>query len=148
MPVLLVRHAIAVARKDWDGPDEMRPLSKRGGRQAEALVEQLAPFGMSRVLSSPSARCVATVQPLARARSLAVEEVAELGEDQAPEAARLARSCVNVEVVLCTHGDVVPVVLDALLPGEGHRTSKKGSTWALEVEAPGAAVGRYLPPPA
>ena len=35
MTILLVRHARAGSRKDWDGPDEKRPLSKKGRRQAD-----------------------------------------------------------------------------------------------------------------
>ena len=152
MPVLLVRHAIAVARRDWDGPDELRPLSERGARQAEALVGQLAPFHVTRVLSSPSARCVATVHPLALARGVAVEEIGELAEGEAPAAARLARSCADADVVLCTHGDVVPVVLDELDGGAlglgRHVRCAKGSTWVLESSGGAFAGSAYLVPPA
>ncbi len=152
MPVLLVRHAIAVARKDWDGPDELRPLSKRGARQSEALVDQLAAFDVARVLSSPSSRCLATVDPLARARGLAVEETADLAEGEGPAAARLARGCVDTDVVLCTHGDVVPVVLEELDGGAlglaRHVRYAKGSTWVLETSGRAFTGSHYLVPPA
>src|SRR3954454_13818704 len=35
--LLLVRHAAAGDRADWDGPDDLRPLDTRGRRQAERL---------------------------------------------------------------------------------------------------------------
>ena len=152
MPVLLVRHAIAVARKDWDGPDQLRPLSKRGARQAKALVDQLSGFDVARVLSSPSSRCLATVEPLARARGLAVEETEDLAEGEGFAAARLARACVDTDVVLCTHGDVVPVVLDALDGGAlglgRHVRYAKGSTWVLETSGGAFTGAGYLLPPA
>ncbi len=152
MPVLLVRHAIAIARKDWDGPDELRQLSKRGARQAEALVDQLAGFDVARVLSSPTSRCVATVEPLARARGLRVEETPDLAEGEGPAAARLARACVDTGVVLCTHGDVVPVVLDELDGGAlglgRHVRYAKGSSWVLETSDGAFTGARYLGPPA
>ena len=61
MAVLLVRHAKAGSRKDWSGDDRLRPLSKAGHRQAEALVPLLVGYPITRVLSSPFVRCVQTV---------------------------------------------------------------------------------------
>ncbi|HSH59858.1 MAG TPA: NUDIX hydrolase [Acidimicrobiales bacterium] len=146
--ILLVRHATAGERSEWVGDDRLRPLDDRGRRQAEALVDELCRFAVTRVLSSPYVRCVQSVEPLARARGLVVEETERLAEGRAEETLALIDELHGSTPVLCTHGDVVPVVLDALLPGQGHRTSKKGSTWALEVAGSGALAGRYLPPPA
>ncbi|MBA2752020.1 MAG: NUDIX hydrolase [Actinobacteria bacterium] len=146
--ILLVRHATAGERSGWVGDDRFRPLDDRGRRQAEALVTQLSDFPISRVLSSPYARCVQSVDPLARARGLVVEETERLAEGHAEDTVSLIHELQGTTPVLCTHGDVVPAVLDAILPGDGHPRSKKGSTWALESAGPGAPAGRYLPPPA
>ena len=146
--ILLVRHATAGERSAWSGDDRLRPLDDQGRRQAEALVEQLSDFAISRVVSSPYVRCVQSVEPLARALGLAVEESEKLAEGHGDETISLIDEMRGTTAVLCTHGDVIPVVLDAVLPGEDHQTSKKGSTWVLEVGAPSGAVGRYLPPPA
>jgi 8-oxo-dGTP diphosphatase len=152
VPVLLVRHAVAVARRRWDGPDDLRPLTGRGSRQAQALVGLLERFGVARVLSSPSARCRDTVAPLAHHRSLPVEEVDDLAEGRAGAATALARSCADVDVVLCTHGDVVPEVLEALDEGRlglaRHVPLAKGSVWLLEGRDGGFTGACYLPPPA
>ena len=40
MPLLIVRHARAGKRWEWEGDDRERPLDKKGRRQAEGLVEQ------------------------------------------------------------------------------------------------------------
>jgi broad specificity phosphatase PhoE len=89
----LVRHAKAGSRRDWEGPDRDRPLSRKGRRQAEGLVELLADRPVRRVLSSPYLRCVQTVEPLAEKLGLPVEQVAALGEDAAPaEAVELLRA--------------------------------------------------------
>ena len=49
--------AIELGERDaWDGDDDQRPLSDRGRRQAEALATTLAPYHMTRVVSSPD-RC-------------------------------------------------------------------------------------------
>jgi 8-oxo-(d)GTP phosphatase len=146
--ILLVRHATAGERAAWVGDDRVRPLDERGRRQAEALVAQLSDYPVERILSSPYLRCVQSVEPLARARGLVVEKAMALAEGHAQEALDLIATLKGTTAVLCTHGDVVPVVLDAVLPGGGHQTSKKGSTWALEMAGLGPSAGRYLAPPA
>ena len=65
MAVLVVRHAKAGDRSSWPGADRDRPLSGKGRRQAEALVDTLSDWKPVRILSSPFARCVQTVEPLA-----------------------------------------------------------------------------------
>lgn len=153
MPVLLVRHAVALPRQSWAGDDEARPLNERGRRQAEGLVTQAAPFEIGRVLSSPSVRCADTVQPLAAARGLPVELLDDLAEGRGGRAVDLLRSLIGEDgvLVLCTHGDVIDHVLVAL-EEDGARFDdetrcQKGSTWVLEQGPESRVRGRYLPPP-
>lgn len=149
MAVLVVRHAVAVARGDWEGDDDDRPLTDRGRAQALALVAQLAPMSPTDVASSPSLRCVDTVTPLASAAGLEVRPAEALAEGNGEAAADLVRSLLGAPgtAVLCTHGDVVPAVLDALGCEEGDRC-RKGSTWVLGADPGGGVHSRYLPPPA
>jgi phosphohistidine phosphatase SixA len=161
MPVLFVRHAVAVARRSWDGDDVDRPLDQRGGGQAARLPGALGQFRVVRVLSSPAVRCVATVEPLARARGVEVEAADALFEGNGGTALQLVRSLLEPSseaaggdrpaVVLCSHGDVIPEVLD-VLAREGadlgaEQRCQKGSTWALHGDG-GTVFGRYIPPPA
>ncbi len=132
MTNVLLRHAAAGDRDDWDGDDFHRPLDAKGRRQAEALVEVLRPFGVLRVVSSPYVRCVQTVEPLAAALGLPLEQDERLAEGEGGAAAELLD---EDGVVCCTHGDI----LDALV-GRG---LKKAA--ALLVEA--GAVVREIPPP-
>ena len=149
MAVLLVRHAVAEARHRWAGDDDDRPLTDRGRAQAEALVEQLRPLRPTDVSSSPSLRCVETVAPLAAAAGVALRRAEALAEGNGEAAADLVQSLLRAPgtAVLCTHGDVIPEVLDALGVDLGGRC-KKGSTWVLDAGDDGHARGRYLPPPA
>ena len=76
----LVRHGEAGDRHAWHDPDELRPLTEEGWRQAKALVDLLADAEIDRLLSSPYVRCVQTLEPLAEARGLPVETTPVLAE--------------------------------------------------------------------
>jgi phosphohistidine phosphatase SixA len=140
MSVLLVRHA--TAGQSSSAPDDhLRELDERGRQQAERLVDALAPYEVTRILTSPYPRCRQTVEPLGRALGLPIEERDELVEgSNAEDVLRLVGS-LGETTVLCTHGDVVHELL-----GE---ESKKGSTWVLDETPDGGLTRReYLPPPA
>jgi 8-oxo-(d)GTP phosphatase len=105
VPLLLVRHAWAGNRDEWEGDDRDRPLDERGRRQAEKLVKRLRPYPIEAIFSSPARRCVETVEPLAQARGLEIEQRPELSEElQATEGVALVRSLAGRGVVLCGHG--------------------------------------------
>lgn len=151
VPVLLIRHAHAGSRSDWSGDDRGRPLSAKGRRQAAALVRCLDGWAVQRVLSSPYARCVETVVPLAQELGLKVEATEVLAEGHGPEALALVRSLADDKVALCTHGDVIPDVLVALadedrldLGPNPHQA--KGSVWVLEATGPLFTRATYISP--
>jgi 2,3-bisphosphoglycerate-dependent phosphoglycerate mutase len=78
--LVLVRHANSVVPTP-DGPDELtRPLRESGLTQARELVEELAAWRPTAVLSSPYLRAVQTVRPTAEALGLAVDTRWELRE--------------------------------------------------------------------
>jgi 8-oxo-dGTP pyrophosphatase MutT (NUDIX family) len=150
-PLYLVRHAKAGDRDSWTEDDRLRPLTKKGRRQAEGLVEQFEDRMVDRIVSSPFDRCVQTVRPLAIARNLLVEESGWLAEGAAlPEVLTFLRGAGGA-VVVSTHGDLIPSVVLHLaergLPMEDPAQWKKGSTWILEREAGLFTVARYLAPP-
>jgi len=150
--ILLVRHGAAGSRDAWAGDDTKRPLTAKGERQAAGLVPLLRPFGVERVLSSPYVRCVQTVEPLGAALGLGVEHEGALGEGQGRAAAKLVRALAGHTVALCTHGDIVPDVLEDLVRRDGIDLGpaprcQKGSTWVLHVEGDRFTGAEYLPPP-
>ena len=152
MPVLLVRHAAALDRHEWSEDDELRPLRKRGRRQAEALVALLADYGIERVLSSPFVRCVETVVPLAAALGVQVEATDALAEGASHEAVDLVRSLAGHTAALCSHGDVIPRVLEHLVVHDGIDLGPdphcaKGSVWVLEDDGQRVVKAFYLDAP-
>ena len=108
MTSVLLRHASAGHRLDWEHDDHLRPLDARGRRQSADLVALLLPLGLRRILSSPYVRCVQTVEPLAAALGLAVELDERLKEGEGAAAAELLR---EDGVVCCTHGDIVEALV-------------------------------------
>ena len=133
---------MARPRSRWDDDDDLRPLTHRGRDQAAAIVKQLGDYEIDRVLSSPSVRCVDTVAPLAAKRGLAVIVDERLAEGNGHLAVKLVHKLLRdqADVALCSHGDVVPEVIDAL--GFRCEWCAKGSTWVLTADA-----ALYLPPP-
>lgn len=154
MKLLLVRHARAGHRSEWEGDDRARPLSGRGEKQAAALIKQLAGFEIARVLSSPYLRCVQTVEPLAAARGLKVEESDDFAEGNSHKAIEVVRGLAEGKgtIVACSHGDVIPDIVDHLLRADSMQLPavqgwSKGSTWVLTAHHGRFDDARYLPPP-
>jgi broad specificity phosphatase PhoE len=157
MTILLIRHAHAGDRSRWDGDDRLRPLSDRGHQQASAIVDTFATYPVERILSSPLRRCVQTVEPLADAYGLDIEEEDALVEGASLDRAqRLLREVGSLPTVLCSHGDVIAAVITDLYHREVVGTEQlrwaKGSTWVLErapeTSGPEIARAAYVPPPA
>ena len=137
MPILLVRHGHAGSRASWDGPDRDRPLSSKGRAQARSIATNLEKYCPVRLLSSPYVRCLETLAPLAAELGLEVEAVEELAEGRAYECLDLIRRLAGTDVALCTHGDVIPEVLLALVSEDGldlgpYPREAKGSVWVLD----------------
>jgi 8-oxo-(d)GTP phosphatase len=156
--VLLVRHARAVARNEWQEDDALRPLDECGWAQADDLVRLLAHFDPTIVASPDLLRCQQTVEPLAASLGLEVRSEALLSAEgylgDEPEAVTLARSLGGEDdrVVLCSQGEVIPDLLfrlavedDVDLPQPA--ATRKGSVWALEFQGTRVVAAEYFPPP-
>jgi phosphohistidine phosphatase SixA len=106
MSVIVLRHASAGDRAQWQGDDRLRPLDKRGRKQAERLRDVLLAQGVTRVLSSPYVRCTQTVAPL----GLDIETDDRLAEGASPEGTLELLAGLD-GAVACTHGDVIEALL-------------------------------------
>ena len=116
--LIVVRHAKAEKRGSWDGPDPKRPLQEIGEEQSRALVPLLHAFGVSRVLTSSSVRCVQTVEPYANDQVLPLVEIDSLSEELYDEdaARELLHDLMRTRgpSVLCSHRPVLPRLFDLL----------------------------------
>jgi len=157
MPLFLVRHAKAGKRSKWledpanNNDDRKRPLDDKGILQAAALADRLADFAPTLLLSSPFMRCMQTLEPLGSTLGITVTSDERLAEDNPFEPIlELLESCPD-NAVLCSHGDMIPMVTDALerrgMAVTGMRDSRKASVWVLERQNGIIVRGHAWPPP-
>lgn len=152
MTLFVVRHAHAGQRSAWTGDDRLRPLSERGEGQARGIAADIVPAAPTRIVASPATRCVQTVTPLAEKLDLEVLVDDRLFEGASRgEVSDLLLDVRDVDAVVCTHGDVVPILLDLLVDAgmrpERNLVWQKGSTWTVERHDGAWGRGRYAAPP-
>ena len=155
MTVYLLRHARAGRRSAWKGDDELRPLTKVGRRPAEGVVDLFGDASIARIVSSPYVRCRESVEPLAKSLRVPVEIADGLAEGADLGAVlRVLEKASDRDAVLCTHGDVIELLLGHLRR-EGVNTGKrrgrplmeKGSVWVLQTKRGRVTGATYHPPP-
>ncbi|MEM8707054.1 MAG: phosphoglycerate mutase family protein [Actinomycetota bacterium] len=154
MPLHLVRHASAGDRSRWGGDDLERPLDERGRDQADAIDRFFADHDVRGVWSSLATRCAQTIAPTAARHGFSVELRRELTEGARPnDLLELLReeALVDGDLVLCSHGDLIPEVLNRLLREGmsviGGRGCEKGSIWTLDVRGRDIVSGTYTAVP-
>ena len=155
--VLLVRHACAGSRSEWEGDDKERPLDETGWEQAQDLVRLLSRFEVQNIVSADYLRCVQTVEPLSDALGLPIkteELFSEAGfpgqEHEALNRLRDLGASLDTAVV-ASQGDVIPNLLERIAM-EDHVdlpevSTKKAGTWALNFEERRLFSAEYFPPP-
>jgi 8-oxo-dGTP diphosphatase len=142
-PLILLRHAKAMPAENWDGPDHTRPLLHIGLTQARNIAGGMWAFAPELVVSSPAARCQATIQPLIDRSELPLKTSKSISQDAFESSGTKAFRAVEKRVVkrtpavLCSHGPVLPqLVMAAADIGHG------GSTKALQ-KAASLSVGSF-----
>jgi broad specificity phosphatase PhoE len=152
--LFVVRHTHAGSRSRWSGDDRLRPLSPKGRRHAAAVAARLDGAGIARLVSSPLARCVETLEPLAERAGLTVEHDDRLAEGSGADAAlaladELRRS--GTAAAVCSHGDVIPELLWKLKANgtafHHEITWPKGSVWVVSSNGDRWAEAHYLAVP-
>ncbi len=149
----LLRHADAGDPDAWEGPDDIRPLSPKGHRQAERLAALLAGGGFApdAILSSPMARARQTAEIVAAALSRPMRLEPRLADllDVALVDAILSDAGDPSRPVLVGH-DPDFSALAAELAGAPGLQLKKGALVRIDAERPlqpGGGIIRWLVPP-
>ncbi len=154
LALYLVRHASAGDRSRFSGDDLDRPLNDVGFEQAQALVHYFAGAPIRAVWSSIATRCMQTVGHLAADHGVEVEPLPMLTEGarsvELVEALR-QQAPTDGDLVLCSHGDLIPEALNRLLRDGmsviGARGCEKASVWTLETRGRDIVSGVYTAKP-
>ncbi len=109
---------------------------------ARQLIWSLAGREITRIVSSPLARCLESVVPLAESRHLVVESRWELEPDVSLDDLRTLLADLPDTTLVCTHREV----LETLLGWDV--TCDKGGAWVVERNGSELVPSLYLEPPA
>lgn len=137
MTLYLVRHGSAGSRNGDDPNDTQRHLDSKGWRQAENIARHIGTEPVKTVYSSPLPRCIETVTPLADTLGLTVHPDGRLRESTPLEDAwTLLEEAGDDTVVLCSHGDLIPDLIERN-QRRGMQVTEptgfsKGSVWKLQ----------------
>ncbi len=149
----LLRHADAGDPLAWDGPDDQRPLSDKGRRQADRLGRFLATIGFrpNAILTSPKTRAARTAEIVAGHLELAVSVDPRLGEGLGlAELERVLRDAGDPErPVVVGHDPDFSDLVEALC-GTAAVPMRKGALARIDVGRPLEPSGgtlRWLVPP-
>ncbi|KAB2348421.1 NUDIX hydrolase [Actinomadura rudentiformis] len=159
-PLVILRHGSAGEKREWRGPDELRPLDERGRAEASLLAGLLRSFGQARLISSATARCLETLLPYARKDAVKVvtDEAFTVGATGAEQACDRLFELVDdgAPAIVCTHGEVVSDLVTGLCKRLGEKVPedpslRKGSFWVAHITTDGAggpsiaALERHTP---
>jgi phosphohistidine phosphatase SixA len=139
--VLLLRHASAGQRLSSPGVDRFRRLDDAGRVVARQLVWALAHREITRIVSSPLARCIESVVPIAESRGLVVETRWELAPDVTMEDVVTLLADLPDTSLVCTHREVIEQLLGR------DSECEKGGAWLVERKEGELVPTLYLEPP-
>lgn len=80
LDLLLVRHAESVPSGTSDHAEDERPLTAAGEAAAIELADELEPYQLNAIYSSPYPRAMQTVLPIAERRGLEIQVLGDLRE--------------------------------------------------------------------
>jgi 8-oxo-dGTP diphosphatase len=115
--LVLLRHAKAIKRSDWNDYDLDRPLSEEGIEQSKRLVGQLEPLGIQGIFSSDASRCYSTVEPLSLHLDSKVTVTSDLNEESFEKDEKIALTYVKHLMrypgnqLIASHNPIIPHIL-------------------------------------
>lgn len=118
--LILLRHAKALDPATYREPDQTRPLADRGRHQAEQIVGTLSSWGQAKVISSSSLRCIQTVEPFALSAKRKINTTDVLSQHVFAGPSQDITELIDRRLhkkkntILCSHGPVLPVLLEEI----------------------------------
>ena len=119
-PFILLRHAKAITRDEWQGEDDDRPLSSSGQNQAMRLLSTYQVFNIDQIHSSDAVRCYDTVKSMAKGLDIKLEVSSKLSESTYKKDKEKAFDYVSElikedkSILICSHNPILPKMLNKL----------------------------------
>ncbi|MEI6406525.1 MAG: NUDIX hydrolase [Actinomycetes bacterium] len=117
---IMLRHAKALARLEWQGDDDDRPLELTGQLQAKRMLSLYQVFGLEEIYTSDAVRCMDTVSLMAKALNLEPVVSQQLSEytyrKNKEKATDFVKELIKKRetLLLCSHNPVLPRMLEKL----------------------------------
>jgi phosphohistidine phosphatase SixA len=149
----VVRHAEAGDRERFVGDDSLRPLSRQGRRQANALGKRLGE-GTLDLITSPYLRCVETISPASSRLRRAMMLASWLVEGEPADEALYQLVELTGEIgglVACTHQDLMVGMFDVAIAAGAVASSEpifeKAATAEFTVVSGKVVAVSFVAPP-
>ena len=119
-PLIMLRHAKALERSEWQGDDEDRPLDLIGQQQAKRMHAIYQVYGIEEVHTSDAVRCFDTVAGICRILKLDPIVKGSLSEytfkKNKEKAIEYAKDLIKINqaALLCSHNPVLPRMMEKL----------------------------------
>lgn len=119
-PFILLRHAKAITREEWQGDDDDRPLDSLGIFQSDRLIPIYSVYKIDEVHTSDALRCFDTVNQFARKLQIKLEVNGKLSEStykkDKDKAIDYCKDLLKEEksVLICSHNPILPKLLNKL----------------------------------
>jgi len=119
-PLIMLRHAKALAREEWQGEDEDRPLQQLGQQQARRALSIYQVYGLTQIHTSDAVRCHDTVEQMAKALEIPLTITNKVSEytwkKNKEKAIEYAKDLIKVNepIILCSHNPVLPRMMAKL----------------------------------
>jgi 8-oxo-dGTP diphosphatase len=118
--LIMLRHAKALERSEWQGEDEDRPLQLIGQQQAKRMLSLYQVFGVDEIHTSDAVRCLDTVSVMAQGLSITPKISRDISEytykKNKEKAIDYAKEIIkkNSQIVICSHNPVLPRMMEKL----------------------------------
>ena len=119
-PFILLRHAKAITRDEWQGDDDDRPLDSLGQNQAKRLLSIYQVYNIEQIHTSDAVRCYDTVNPMVKGLGIKLEVTGKLGESaykkDKEKAFDYAKDLIkeDARILICSHNPILPKMLNRL----------------------------------
>lgn len=118
--LIIIRHAKATPRGEWDGAEAKRPLLPEGKAQAKRLVSILNAYSPKRLVTSPWSRCDETIEPFAKVYKRKIIYRSQLTELSSVLSPRKTINAVESlfdstkSALICSHRPALPTITKTL----------------------------------